>query len=125
MTFSKKTAFIVSCAALLSTSVLAADKMDEKTLVAEGKKVFVTKSLGNCLGCHSVENDPDIPQTGNIGPHLKDIGRYPKEWLFAQIWNPNQHNPNTIMPPLGRNHKITKEQIDAVITYLQVTTKTK
>lgn len=125
MSFSKKTSLLLSGLLLLGASALSAESMDKAAMVKEGKKVFVTKSLGNCLGCHSVENDPDIPQTGNIGPHLKNIDQYPKDWLYAQIWNPNQHNPTTIMPPLGRNHKISKKQIEAVIAYLQETTKTK
>lgn len=125
MTFSKKMALITSCVALVGTALLADEtKMDKAAMIKEGKKVFVTKSLGNCIGCHSVENET-LPQTGTLGPHLANIDQYPVEWLKEKMWDPNKHNPTTIMPPLGRNHKITKDQIDAVIVYLQETTKSK
>lgn len=112
-------------ALLLSSalSFLIADSDSElKKKIAEGRKVFTTLSLGNCIGCHSVQNDP-MEQTGTLGPHLANMDLYPKEYLLEKIWDPNKTNPNTVMPPLGRNHKITKEQIEAVITYLQVTAK--
>jgi len=126
MTFSKKMALITSCFALAGTALLAdGTGMDKAAMIKEGKKVFVTKSLGNCLGCHSVENDPSLPQTGNLGPHLINIDKYPVDWLKEKIWDPNKHNPITIMPPFGKNHKLTEAQIDAVIVYLQETTKSK
>ncbi len=108
---------------MISTTVVNA--ASNEALIKEGRKVFVTKKLGNCLACHSVQGDPSIPQTGNVGPKLANLNTYPKDYLFNKIWDPNKTNPNTLMPPMGRNHKLTKQQIDAVIVYLQEITKAK
>jgi cbb3-type cytochrome oxidase cytochrome c subunit len=72
-----------------------------------------------------VQNDPNIPQAGNIGPKLSNLDQYPKSYVFTKIWDPNKTVPNTVMPPQGRSHKITKHQVDALVAYLQATTKAK
>ena len=122
MDFVKKIAAVAVISTLFSTAVFAAN---QSALIKEGRKVFVTKKLGNCLACHSVQGDPSVPQTGTIGPKLAHLDTYPKQYLFNKIWDPNKTNPVTVMPPFGRNHKITKQQINAVIAYLQAVTKTK
>ncbi len=106
---------------LITTSAVYA--AGNEALVKEGRKVFVTKKLGNCLACHSVKGDPGIPQTGDIGPKLSNLNAYPKSYLFEKIYDPNKTVANTLMPPMGRNHKLTKHQIDALVAYLQETTK--
>lgn len=118
----KKIAAVAIVSSLFSTAVFAAD---QSAMIKEGRKVFVTKKLGNCLACHSVQGDNSIPQTGNLGPKLANLDKYPKDYLFEKIWDPNKTNPVTIMPPMGRNHKISKEQVNALVAYLQATTKTK
>ena len=123
MSFIKTVASVVVLATLLSTSSFAGTSKED--MMKEGRKAFTTKSLGNCLACHSVQGDDAIPQTGTLGPRLANLDTYPKEYLASKIWDPNKTNPNTIMPPMGRNHKITKTQVDAIVMYLQETTKTK
>ncbi len=113
----------IALISILGSSVAYASS--QESLIKEGRKVFVTKKLGNCLACHAVQGDPSIPQTGDIGPKLANLDTYPKEWLFEKIWNPNKTVANTLMPPMGRNHKITKHQINALVAYLQATTKAK
>ncbi|NOX15899.1 MAG: sulfur oxidation c-type cytochrome SoxX [Epsilonproteobacteria bacterium] len=113
----------VALMGVISASTVYATSND--ALVKEGRKVFVTKKLGNCLACHAVQGDPSIPQTGDIGPKLVNLNTYPKEYLFDKIWDPNKTNKNTLMPPMGRSHKITKHQIDALVAYLQEITKAK
>lgn len=122
MELMKKVTTIAVMATLFASATYAADMSE---MIKEGRKIFTTKSLGNCLGCHSVQGDESIPQTGNLGPKLANLDTYPKEYLFEKIWDPNKTEPNTIMPPMGRNHKITKVQIEALIVYLQETTKAK
>lgn len=122
MVMIKKVVIVAMVASFLSTAVYAVDKNE---MMKEGRKAFTTKTLGNCLACHAVQGDDSIPQTGTLGPILSNMDQYPKEWLFDRIWDPNKSNPTTIMPPMGRNNKITKEQVDAIIVYLQETTKTK
>jgi len=118
----KKIATVAIVSTVFSTAIFAAD---QSAIIKEGRKVFVTKKLGNCLACHTVQGDASIPQPGSIGPRLANLDTYPKQYLFDKIWDPNKTNPTTIMPVFGRNHKITKEQINAVIAYLQAVTKTK
>jgi L-cysteine S-thiosulfotransferase len=122
MDFVKKIAAVAIISTLFSTAIFAAS---QSAMIKEGRKVFVTKKLGNCLACHKVQGDSSIPQTGNIGPVLANLDKYPKEYLFEKIWDPNKTNPITIMPPMGRNHKISKEQVNALVAYLQAVTKTK
>jgi sulfur-oxidizing protein SoxX len=119
----KKTAILGACVALFATASYA--QMSKEDVVKEGRKVFVTKSLGNCLACHAVQGDPSIPQTGSLGPKLANLDSYPKDYLIDKVMDPNKTVPNTIMPPLGRNHKITAEQVEAVVVYLQEITKAK
>lgn len=123
MSFIKTVASVAVLATILSTSSFAG--MSKEDMMKEGRKAFTTKSLGNCLACHSVQGDDDIAQTGTLGPRLANLDTYPKEYLASKIWDPNKTNPNTIMPPMGRNNKITKDQVDAIVMYLQETTKTK
>ena len=113
----------VAIISMLGTSVTYAQSQQD--LIKEGRKVFVTKKLGNCLACHTVQNDPNIPQAGNIGPKLANLDTYPKDYIYNKIWDPNKTVPNTVMPPQGRSHKISKHQIDALVAYLQATTKAK
>ncbi len=112
-------------AVICTISATAINAAGNEALIKEGRKVFVTKKLGNCLACHSVQGDPNIPQTGDIGPKLANLDTYPKDYLFEKIWDPNKTVPDTLMPPMGRSHKITKHQIDALVAYLQATTKSK
>lgn len=115
----------IGTALLLSNSALAeAETSRIDQMIQEGRKVFTSKSLGNCIGCHSVQNDP-MDQTGNLGPHLANMDQYPKDYLIEKITDPNKSNPNTIMPPMGRNHKINKKQVQAIVAYLRTTAKSK
>ncbi|MDX1809173.1 MAG: sulfur oxidation c-type cytochrome SoxX [Sulfurospirillaceae bacterium] len=122
MDFVKKIAAVAIISTMFSTAIFAAD---QNAMVKEGRKVFVTKKLGNCLACHTVQGDPSIPQAGDIGPKLANLDTYPKQYLFDKIWDPNKTVPNSVMPPMGRSHKITKEQVNALVAYLQAVTKTK
>jgi len=121
MDFIKKVAVLGTVIALFSTASYA--EMSKSDMVKEGRRVFVTKKLGNCLACHSVKGDEGIAQTGTLGPRLANLNAYPKEYLFDKIWDPNKGGVITIMPPMGRNNKITKAQVNALVIYLQETTK--
>jgi len=118
-----KKLLVATLISMVSSSAIYA--ASTQSLVEEGRKVFVTKKLGNCLACHAVQGDDNIPQTGSIGPKLANLDNYPKEYLYNKIWDPNTTVSDTLMPPMGRSHKITKHQIDALVAYLQATTKAK
>ncbi len=82
-----------------------------------GKKIAFARDKGNCLACHEIE-DGEFP--GNIGPILKNLpNRFKsKEELKAQIWNATQFNPQTSMPPFGKNKILSEDEIDQVVDYL-------
>jgi L-cysteine S-thiosulfotransferase len=82
-----------------------------------GKKIAFAREKGNCLACHEIE---DGEFTGNIGPALKNLPtRFKnKRELKAQIWDATQLNPETSMPPFGRNKILSEDEIDQVVDYL-------
>jgi L-cysteine S-thiosulfotransferase len=85
---------------------------------AEGQKLAFDRAKGNCLGCHDIKGG-DLP--GTIGPALKDIKRkYPdRNELVAILTDETRRNPLTAMPPFGRNRILTKQEIDAIVDFLQ------
>lgn len=90
---------------------------EENTVIAEGRQLAFDRSKGNCLACHMIDGG-DMP--GNIGPPLIAMqARFPdKEKLRAQIWDATQANPNSIMPPFGRNAILTPEEFDKVLEFV-------
>jgi L-cysteine S-thiosulfotransferase len=82
-----------------------------------GKQIAFSRDKGNCLACHSIE-DGEFP--GNIGPALKNLPtRFKsKQQLREQIWDATQFNPQTSMPPFGKNKILTETEIDHIVDYL-------
>ena len=99
--------------ALLPAPVMAA----ETSVVEQGKAVAIDRKKGNCLACHQMD-DGDLP--GNIGPPLIAMkARFPdKAKLRAQIWDSTKANPNTIMPPFGRQQILSEGDIDKIVEYV-------
>jgi L-cysteine S-thiosulfotransferase len=89
-----------------------------QTNVAEGKRLAFDRAKGNCLSCHQMAGG-DLP--GTIGPALKDIKRkYPdRKELVAILTDATKRNPQTAMPPFGRNGILTEQEIDAIVDFLQ------
>ena len=86
--------------------------------VAEGRKLAFDRAKGNCLSCHEIAGG-DLP--GSIGPALKDIkSKYPdRKDLIAILTDEPRRNPQTAMPPFGRNRILTEQEIDAVADFLE------
>lgn len=84
-----------------------------------GQQLAFDKNKGNCLSCHVIE-DPKADSPGNVGPALVGLKeRYPdRAKLRAQIWDATVANPNTAMPPMGRNKIMTEAEIDLVVDYI-------
>lgn len=99
--------------AMSSQLAMAADT----SVIAEGKQIAFDRKLGNCLACHQIEGGE---LAGNIAPPLVDMKqRFPdKAKLRAQIWDSTRNNPNSIMPPFGRNAILTESQIDKVVEFI-------
>jgi sulfur-oxidizing protein SoxX len=85
---------------------------------AEGEKIAFDRGKGNCLTCHDIKGG-DLP--GTIGPALKDIkSKYPdRNDLVAIVSDETKRNPQTVMPPFGRNRILTEQEINAVVDFLQ------
>jgi len=85
--------------------------------IADGKKLAFDRRMGNCLACHMIAGG-SLP--GNIGPPLVAMKqRFPdKAALRAQIWDSTVANPNTIMPPFGRNQILSEKEVDLVTEFI-------
>jgi L-cysteine S-thiosulfotransferase len=85
---------------------------------AEGQRLAFDRAKGNCLSCHDIKGG-DLP--GTIGPALKDIrGKYPaRSELVAILTDETKRNPQTAMPPFGRNRILTEQEIEAIVDFLQ------
>jgi sulfur-oxidizing protein SoxX len=65
----------------------------------EGKKVFATAGLGNCVACHAAEITKDIPFPGNVGPALDGAAdRWTEGQLRGIVANAKMTFDGTVMP---------------------------
>ncbi len=82
-----------------------------------GEQIAFDRDKGNCLTCHDIKGG-EAP--GNVGPPLVDMKqRFPdRKELFAIIFDETKRNPQTVMPPFGRNLILTSQQINTLIDFL-------
>jgi sulfur-oxidizing protein SoxX len=82
-----------------------------------GEALAFDRNKGNCLTCHEIKGG-DAP--GNVGPRLSDMrNRFPdRSELAAIIFDETKRNPQTVMPPFGRNLILTNQEIQSVIDFL-------
>jgi len=117
-----KTVFLIATLGILAgvTAGPAFSSGEDAAAAAleQGKAITFDRMKGNCLACHHIEGGE---LTGNYGPPLVAMKlRYPdREVLRSQIWDAAVRNPNTRMPPFGRNRILTEEEIDLVTDYIQ------
>jgi sulfur-oxidizing protein SoxX len=114
-----KPAFVPALALVLLIGVFAAaGHARAQSAAAEGQKLVFDRGKGNCLTCHQIKGG-DLP--GTIGPALMDIKRkYPdRKDLIAIVTDETKRNPQTVMPPFGRNRILTEQEINAVVDFLQ------
>ena len=104
--------------AMLFGPAFAAEDTESMSSLEQGEALAFSRIKGNCLACHYVEGGE---LTGNYGPPLIAMKvRYPdRDALRAQIWDAATKNPDTRMPPFGRNRILTEEEIDLVTDYIQ------
>jgi sulfur-oxidizing protein SoxX len=115
------TAVLRKSALLLALAFLAGfavNPVRAQSAVADGQKLAFDRGKGNCLTCHVIKGG-DLP--GTIGPELKDIkSKYPdRNELVAIIFDETKRNPQTMMPPFGRNRILTDQEISAIVDFLQ------
>ena len=82
-----------------------------------GETLAFDRGKGNCLTCHEIKGG-DSP--GTIGPPLSDMkSRFPeRKELVAIVTDETKRNPQTVMPPFGRNHILTGKEIEAIVDFL-------
>ena len=104
--------------ALLIGAVVSASPARAQSAASEGERIAFDRGKGNCLTCHEIKGG-DLP--GSIGPALKDIkSKYPdRNELVAIVSDETRRNPQTVMPPFGRNRILTEQEINAVVDFLQ------
>jgi L-cysteine S-thiosulfotransferase len=113
-----KSAIPALALALLIGAFASAGPASAQSSVAEGQKIAFDRGKGNCLTCHEIKGG-DLP--GTIGPQLKDIkSKYPdRNELVAIVRDETKRNPQTVMPPFGRNRILSEQEISAVVDFLQ------
>ena len=104
--------------ALMIGALISASPACAQSAASEGEKIAFDRGKGNCLTCHEIKGG-DLP--GTIGPVLKDIkSKYPdRNELVAIVSDETKRNPQTVMPPFGRNRILTEQEINAVVDFLQ------
>lgn len=104
--------------ALLIGAAAFVSPASAQSAVAEGQRLAFDRGKGNCLTCHEIKGG-DLP--GTIGPPLKDIKtKYPdRDELVAILTDETKRNPQTVMPPFGRNRILSEKEISAVVDFLQ------
>ena len=88
----------------------------------EGMKIATDRKKGNCMACHKIAGlkGRAAESHGNIGPALVNMkARYPdKNKLRDEIFNAQARNPNTIMPPFGKNKILTEDELNKVVEFV-------
>jgi sulfur-oxidizing protein SoxX len=111
-TSTKKPALVL---ALLASAALGGPACAQSA--ADGQKIAFDRGKGNCLTCHTIKGG-EFP--GTIGPELKDLkSKYKRDELVAIVSDETTRNPQTVMPPFGRNRILSEKEIDAVVDFLQ------
>jgi sulfur-oxidizing protein SoxX len=106
---------------LRHTGLIMAAALAMATLVARPALAApenVQKLLdSNCQQCHEIKGISDY---GNVGPSLIGLkSRYPdRKDVVAIINDETKRNPQTVMPPFGRNLILSKQDIDTIVDYL-------
>ena len=100
-----------------STAVAQDDNAEELGATEQkGKDIAFDRKKGNCLACHVIPGG-DLP--GNLGPSLVGVAdRLSKERIRKQIWDPEQFNKVTSMPPFGKHRILTEDEIDKIVAYM-------
>src|SRR3569833_634380 len=70
-----------------------------------------------CQQCHEIKGIGDF---GNVGPSLVDLkARYAdRKDVVAIINDETKRNELTVMPPFGRNHILSQQEIETIVEYL-------
>ncbi len=98
-----------------------------------GKKVFLTRTLGNCLACHKVTSLKSEEFHGEFGPSLDGVAsRYTQAQLRLIVADPKRIFADTVMPAFYKNEGLnrvrpefsgktilTATQVEDVVAFLE------
>ncbi|WP_262047490.1 sulfur oxidation c-type cytochrome SoxX [Bradyrhizobium sp. Bra78] len=74
-----------------------------------GKKVFLARTLGNCLACHQVTSLKSEEFHGEFGPSLDGVaGRYTEAQLRLIVADPKLIFTDTVMPAFYKNEGLSR-----------------
>ncbi len=109
---------LVQIAALAIGVIASSGPVHAQSAVGEGQKLAFDRGKGNCLTCHVIKGG-EYP--GTIGPELTDIkSKYPnRDEPVAILTDETKRNPQTVMPPFGRNRILSEKEISAIVDFLQ------
>ena len=112
--------FVAAVLVLFAGARASAQTLPGQVLLGQvlpGQALAFDRSKGNCLTCHDIKGG-DAP--GNVGPPLADMKtRFPdRKELAAIVFDEAKRNPQTVMPPFGRNLILTDGEIDAIVDFL-------
>ncbi|WP_272005864.1 sulfur oxidation c-type cytochrome SoxX [Roseovarius sp. ZX-A-9] len=106
---------------------------------AEGRKIVGSKKLGNCVACHVVSEQAEVPFQGEIGPPLDGAGdRWSEAELRGIVANAKMMFEGSMMPSFYKTEGfirpgkaytgkaaddtfgplLTAQQIENVVAYL-------
>ena len=92
------------------SATTSADEKKKMSPLEQGKALAFNKKKGNCLACHIIAGGD---QPGNIAPPLVAMkARFPDRTILRdRIWDATAINPDTRMPPFGRNRILSEDEI--------------
>ena len=125
-------ALLFSASAIVTTANAGSDplptdkqcsKLENKSTEVAGWCAAVDRRKGNCLACHVMVTPrwpSGFPEGGNTAPPFTAMkARFPdKAKLRAQINEPRDANPKTLMPPFGAHKLLSSQQIDDIVEFL-------
>jgi sulfur-oxidizing protein SoxX len=122
LTNKKLKAIPVALALLMALTLASAQGVPE-----QGFRIINTGTLGNCVACHAVPGQRDLPST--FGPSFDKIGsRLDAAMLRQWIFDARKIKPDTMMPPFGTTagtnaavvaqSMLSEEQIEHVVAAL-------
>jgi len=107
-------------AAILALTLCIPPALAADSGTIRGQRLAHGVYKGNCLACHQIPGDPSAVSLANIGPPLVHMRERfaDRAALRSQIWDPRTRNPETVMPPFGKNKILTEEEIDLIVDYI-------
>jgi sulfur-oxidizing protein SoxX len=110
-------ALLIAATAIAPAIVQAQSTPSLSPEATQGQALAFDRLKGNCLACHTMRGS-DVPSS--VGPVLDNMkARFPnKADLIAILSDETQRNPQTVMPPFGRNRILTQHEIDLIVAFL-------